>query len=102
MLTLILAAVALAGIACIVVALLGWSRIIDWFRSFFANKNRIKDMDDIAFTIKTQIDNGNVKVVQGVFNKISEEIEDGIQYEAERLDDKLEGYHRDNELVVYE
>lgn len=102
MFTAILMAIGAIALTTIVVALLGWDNIVEWFTSFFSNRKRIKNKDDVAFTIKQKIANGNVKVVQGIFNKQTETIEDGVEYEAEKLDEQLSSVHADEDLVVYE
>lgn len=102
MLTAILLAVGAVALTCVVVALLGFENVVEWFTSYFSNKRRIKNKDDIAFTIKQKMANGNVKIVQGIFNQKNETLEGGIEYEAEKLDEQLESLHSEEELVVYE
>ena len=102
MLTAILLAISCVALGCVVVALLGADNIINWFRGFFTNRNRIKNPSEIAFTLKEKLSNGNVKIVQGVFCQKTDQIEDGIQYEAEQLDKDLEAIHEDEDLVIYE
>jgi hypothetical protein len=90
---------ALAG-AVIVVAILKWAVIVDWFRG----KRRLKESDkaNIAFTIKNAQETGNFNVVQGIFNTDSGEVLDGQKYEAKQLSEELDEAHKGKDLVIYE
>ena len=99
--TIIICAVAGLALSVIVIKLLGWQKIKDWFLSYFKNRNRIKSPDEVAFTLKTALSNGNVKVVQGIFNTNTETVEDGVEYNAEKIDNQLSNYHKDNPVVIY-
>jgi len=83
----------------IVLVKLLFSRIISWFREREALVK--EDADNLAFTIKQSLENGKVKFVQGIFNKKTNEIKDAEQFEAEKLDKKLEDAHRGQDLVIY-
>ena len=100
--TIIICAVAGLALSVIVIKLLGWQKIKDWFLSYFKNRNRIKAPEEVAFTLKEALNDGNVKVVQGIFNKNTETVEDGVEYNAEKIDDQLSDYHKDNQVVVYD
>ena len=102
MFSLIIAAVAGAALAVIVLKLLNWQKIKDWFMGFFRNRNKIKSPNEVAFTLKESLANGNCKVVQGIFNKSTDEVEDGVQYETEKIDNTLANFHRNDKVVVYE
>jgi len=96
----ILGGLAAAGITtAIILAILNWSRIVDWFKGRKSLKQQ--DKDNIAFTIKQEMANGNFEVVQGIFNEETEELLDGEKYEAEELDAELAKHHRNGPLVVY-
>jgi hypothetical protein len=41
------------------------------------NDIKAADKDNIAFTIKQRLENGDYKVVQGIFNKRTEDLMDG-------------------------
>lgn len=60
---LILAAV--AAFSVVVWAIINRQKIIDWFR----NKRPIRNPDEVAFTLKSKIENGDYEVVQGFFNQ---------------------------------
>jgi hypothetical protein len=88
------------GLVAIIVVLLKWNDIVDWFRG----KRKLKEADkkNIAFTIKNAMKNGKIEVVQGIFNQDSEELIEGQKFEAKELDKQLEAVHKDKELVLYE
>ena len=98
----ILGALAIAALTAVVIALLGWENIINWFQNYFSNKGKIKSPDELAFTVKQSLENGKCKVIQGIFSKKSSKIEDGVEYTAEKLDEQLQEVHANDELVVYE
>jgi len=68
-------------------AFLNWDRIIDWFRS--RAKLKQAHRDNIAFTVKEDLDNGNYSVVQGIFNTGTEQVLDAVKYEAKDVCDEL-------------
>ena len=61
----------------VVVALLKWSEIVDWFR----NRSVLKqsDKDNIAVMVRTQLASGHVREIHGIFNTQTEEVLDGQQ-----------------------
>ncbi len=93
----IAAAVALAVFA---LAILYWDEIVGWFQS----RNDIKDQDanNIAFTIKEKMATGEYNVVQGIFNKRTEEVVEGRKIRAEKLDKQTAAAHNGQDLVIYE
>jgi len=96
----IIIAAAAVGLGLIIVAILNWDTIKDWFMG--RKKLKQSDKDNVAFTLNKKLSNGKYNVVQGVFNKGTNELLDGVQYEAKEIDDKLAEVHRNEELVVYE
>lgn len=84
--------------ALIVVALLKWQEIVNWFR----NKSSLKqsDKDNIAVMIKTQLASGHVREIHGIFNTRTEEVLDGQQYEAKELDQDLQEVFGSEDVVV--
>ena len=103
MISLILAALGAVVLgAIIVVVLLNWGRIKEWFVNFFTNRGKIKNKNEVAFTLKEKLNSGKYKVVQGIFDKHTNEVVDGAQYEAQSLDSTLANYHRHDDLVCYE
>jgi len=88
------------GATVITLVVLYWNKIVDWFQS--RTKLKQSDKDIIAFTIKQELEKGRVPVVQGMFNKRTNEVVDGQKYAAEKLDEQLEELHRGEPLVIYE
>ena len=84
--------------ALIVVALLKWQEIVNWFR----NKSSLKqsDKDNFAVMIKTQLASGHVREIHGIFNTRTEEVLDGQQYEAKELDQELQEVFGSEDVVV--
>ena len=81
----------LAGIACVAISvvvhfvLLHWQEIINWFNKWI-NRHQNVDKDAVGFTIKEAMENGQYNVVQGVFNKSSNTVEDVRRIKADNLD----------------
>jgi len=101
MIPLIVAIIAAAAtLTVVVIALLNWDRIIDWFK----NRRQLKqsDKDNIAITIKTLLENGKYKTVQGIFNKATNVLADGEAYVSDSIDEHLAEVHSNDELVLYE
>lgn len=95
----IMAAVLAISTAVVFIAYLTYNLIVNWFRNRFDIKEQ--DKDNIAFTIKENLESGNYKIVQGVFNTRTEEIVDSQVIETEELDNELDEIHSDLPLVVY-
>jgi hypothetical protein len=91
---------AAVALTLIVLVMLNWSRILDWFNK--REELRESDKDNIAVGIKQALDDGKVTYVQGIFNKRTNELKEGTKYEAEELDDQLKEYHSRDELVVFQ
>jgi len=88
----------------IAIAFLYYEEIMDWFEenldTLHSNKN------NLAFTITDMLDNGNYKVIQGIYNTRNDEIIEGRGVEAEEIDEELlevhEEYEDENGIVIYE
>ena len=74
--------------------------IVNWFRERRALKQ--KDKNNIAFTIKTEMDKGNYVVCQGIFNTESEVILDGQKLQSKEMDQELINAHQSQPLVIYQ
>jgi hypothetical protein len=74
-------------VAAAIDAFLSWDKIVGWF----ANREYLtqKDRDNAKYTIREYMKNGNYSVVQGVFNKRTNEVLDSVKYEAEDICDEL-------------
>jgi len=87
-------------LAVIIIAILNWDRIIDWFQGRTELKQ--SDKDNIAFTLQQKLKNGKYKTIEGIFNKRTNKLPDGVVYESKEIDEKLAEAHRKEELVIYE
>jgi hypothetical protein len=85
--------------AVIYAAILTVNAVISWF------KNRASlvqsDRNNLAFTIRERLADGNYAVYQGIFNSATEQLLDGQKLVGERLDSELTNLHRDKPLVIY-
>jgi hypothetical protein len=77
-----------------------FQKIIDWFRSK-ANL-KLQDKNNVAFTLKGNMEQGNYVVYQGIFDPIKEELVDGQKILSEQIDSQVSQLHRDEKLVVYQ
>jgi hypothetical protein len=60
------------------------------------------DRDNIAFTIREKLSNGDYALYQGIFNKRTETLIDGQKLVGGELDSQLAQMHRDQAMVVYQ
>jgi hypothetical protein len=88
------------GAAVVYLAIISVDAVINWFR----NKSAIvqSDRDNIAFTIKENMENGRYAVYQGVFNRRTETLIDGHKLESDRIDEQVQSMHARQPMVVYE
>jgi hypothetical protein len=75
------------AITAIVLAFLHWDRIINWFRG--RESLKLADRDNIAFSIKENLGNGNFSVVQGIFNQRTDQVLDAAKYDAKDVCDEV-------------
>jgi len=87
-----------AAITAIILVILNWDRIVDWFQ----NRKELleSDKDNIAVGIKQAMADGKVTYVQGIFNKRTEKLVDVEKYEAEELDETTAEYHKRDDLII--
>jgi hypothetical protein len=87
------------GIAAVTVFVINYKTIINWFRA----KKTLKqsDKNNIAFTLKQELENGNYNVCQGIFNTETEELLEGVKWEGKQIDEELANKHQGKPLVVY-
>jgi hypothetical protein len=91
---------AIAGLAVIIVAIINFEEIVTWFRK----RQNLKqaDKDNIAFTLKKQLENGDYEVVWGIFNTRTDELLGGVKEQSKKIDEEVENVHKGKELVLYE
>ncbi|MEJ2852671.1 MULTISPECIES: hypothetical protein [unclassified Saccharothrix] len=98
MLELILSA--LAGLiieVVLTVVVLAFAAVVDWFVQRYASM----DEDDIAFTLRQQLDTGAFTVVQGIFDQATGQVTEARRVNANRLDPRLAQAHARENLAVY-
>ncbi len=88
------------GAGLIFISFLKMDEIVNWFTD---PKIEIKarQKENIAFTLKTEIEEGNYAIVQGVFNKKAGSLEEGRVIKYDTLDSEMENAHRKHGLVIY-
>ena len=77
-----------------------FKRIVNWFQERRSLKQQ--DKNNIAFTIKTEMEAGNYVDCQGIFNTDSEVILDGQKLKSKEMDQELINAHQSQPLVIYE
>ena len=77
-----------------------FKRIVNWFQERRSLKQQ--DKNNIAFTIKTEMEARNYVVCQGIFNTDSEVILDGQKLKSKEMDQELINAHQSQPLVIYE
>jgi hypothetical protein len=97
--TLILGILAVIAVAVVVELVM---LTVEWLTESF-NSLKTGDVDEIGFTVKNALENGQVEVIQGVFNKRTEEVVNDkvVKIKTDELDPQLEMAHRDNAVVLY-
>ena len=93
MIPIILASAVLLGV--VVWAIISRQKIIDWFRS----RHRIKNPNEIAFTLNTKLRAGDYEVVQGIFDKRTQSVTDGQTIHSHEIESSVAS---GNELKIYE
>jgi hypothetical protein len=88
----------------IAVAFLAYEEIIDWFDEYLDTIHSSKN--NLPFTIKDELENGNYQIVQGIFNQRTGDMIEGREIEAEEIDEELLDIHEEYEdeegIVLYE
>ena len=98
--TLAIIVAAVAGITTVVVlVMLYWDDIINWFKQ--REELKLSDNDHLAITVLETLESGNYSVVQGIFNTRTKKMVDGTKYEAENIDEELAKKHRKDKVVIY-
>jgi hypothetical protein len=94
----VMTGIAALGIGIVVVKLLTWSGVVNWFRQRSALK--AADKNNIAVLVGDALDNGHYVEVTGVFNTRTNTLLDAQQYEAEQLDADLTRLHQKSKVVI--
>ena len=93
---------ALAGVALtlIVIAILKWNVIVEWFQ----HRSHLKqvDLNNVGFTLMQYQLAGNYRTVQGVFNKRTNQVHEARQIDSQKIDGDVMNIHAGKDLVIYE
>ena len=93
---------ALAGVTLtlVVIAILKWDVIVNWFQ----HRAHLKqvDLNNVGFTLMTHQLAGNFRTIQGVFNKRTYRVAEARQIDSQQIDPDLTNVHAGKEVVLYE
>ena len=68
--------------------LLQWQEIVNWFQNWI-NDHQNVEKDAVGFTIQETVENVKYALVQGVFNKSTNKIEDARRIHADEVDEQV-------------
>ena len=98
MLEIILAALLAAAVETVfTVVLLLFAAVIEWFLELA----EAMDETDLAFTLKTEMEQGRYNIVQGVFDQSTDKVKQARRIQANRLEDRVKRAHDNRALVIY-
>jgi hypothetical protein len=80
-------------------AFLTYLIIVEWFREIASLANR---PNNIAATIKTELENGQAVVVQGVFNQNTGESVKARTIKYNQIDNELRTIHSRTKVAIYQ
>lgn len=86
--------------AAVGLAICYWQDIVDWFRNF-TYQNPI-DYDNCGVLLKEQISGGNYNLIQGVFNRRTNQYLEARRIEASQLDDDTKRFMYGKEIEILE
>ena len=73
--------------------------VVEWFRDIASLANK---PNNIAATIKTELENGQAVVVQGVFNSKTGESVKARTIKYNQLDNQLRSIHSTTKVAIYQ
>ena len=88
-----------AILASIVVAVLNIDSIVDWFREQLGHRHM---SNRLAVTVLQNLQQGDYKVVQGIFNASTGEYESQRLVEANQIDRNFLAAHNEQGIAVWE
>lgn len=65
--------------------LLQWQEIVNWFQNWI-NGHKSVEKDAVGFTIQETVENVKYALVQGIFNKSTNKVEDARRIHADEVD----------------
>lgn len=81
-------------------AICHWQDIVDWFYNF-TDQNYV-DYDNVGVLLKEKISKGKYNLIQGVFNRRTNEYVDARRIEAEQIDDDIKRIMRGKKYELIE
>ena len=91
-------ALAAGGLTAIILTILSWNRIVDWFKG--RKELKESDKDNTAIILNQLLANGNFSTIEGIFNTRTNEFLDGVKYESKEIDEKLTEALQGKELLI--
>jgi hypothetical protein len=93
----------LINVAAVIFAVvLNFTQILDWFQRRRTNIPEV-DRSRLSFTLQDILASGRYRTVQGVFNRVTNQVEEGARsITSTKIDNQLRNYHRGYRLVTYE
>lgn len=84
-----------------------WQKVINFAKnifSFFSNPNRLKKIQEnkdlVAVAIKENLESGNFTVINCLFDKEKETIEDALIVEGETIDAELNNKFANKDMII--
>ncbi len=81
-------------------AICHWQDIVDWFSNFIYQ--HAVDLDNCGVLLKEQIAGGNYNLIQGVFNRRTNQYLEARRIEANQLDDDTKSVMLGKEIEIIE
>ncbi len=91
---------ALGAITLVVVGLLTFGYLVDWFRDRAARIKR--DSSKLAVTVAEDISSGNVSYVQGIFDTDQGKFTTARRIKADDVDSDVTQVHANHKVAVWE
>jgi hypothetical protein len=97
---LLLAAITAYSVFTIVFfAYLTWSILVEWFQS---HEEVATQLNNVAATVKTALESGELAIVQGIFNKKTGDPVKGRIIKYDELDSRVREAHRNSDVVIWQ
>jgi hypothetical protein len=86
--------------AVLMVALLLFSQVIDWFRS--RSHVKMRHANNIAFSLQEKTNAGKYSTIYGIYNTQTETLCEAETVQSNSIDADIASLHKRSKLVVYE
>ncbi len=95
----IVAGAFIVGTAAVVIAVLSYEKFMQWFQQ--RQSLLQSDRDLIGYSIKKHLSNGNVKVVQGIYDTCLEKNIEAQTTETHSLDSRIANAHNQEGIAIW-